>query len=382
MQQEHSSEHVAPCIKVIGVGGAGCNALDHMVTSGLVGVEFIAVNTDAQALRLSRAPLKIAIGTLGAGGKPEVGQAAARAQRIAIEDALRGADMAFITAGMGGGTGTGAAPVVAEIAKEMGILTVGVATKPFSFEGNKRMRAAETGLAELSDQVAALIVVLNDRLLEVLPEDSAVDSCFQAANDVLKNAVGGISEIITNPGLVNVDFQDVRTVMGEIGRAMMGTACAAGEQRARTAAEQAVSSPLLEGGALNGARGVLVNITGSRNGMKLREVTEVMTLIREHTMDDAEIIFGAGYDDSLGEAIRVTVVATGLGGRKDARPNLAVVQEAIPQRATGTYGGAHLDFNDIETPAVLRRTPRGAGATQGKNWAQADIPAFLRRQAD
>ena len=264
-------EPVGAVIKVIGVGGAGGNAVDHMIREGVNGVEFIAANTDGMALNRSLAPIKIQLGKngRGAGAKPEVGRSAADEYREYIADQLRGAEMVFITAGMGGGTGTGAAPIVAEVAKEMGILTVAVVTKPFDYEN--RMRAAETGIEELARNVDSLIVVLNEKLMEVLGEDASLEDGFKAADNVLRNAVGGIAEIINIPGLVNVDFQDVRTVMGEMGRAMMGSAEAAGMDRARIAAEQAVASPLLEGVELSGARGVLVNITASKS-LKMKEV--------------------------------------------------------------------------------------------------------------
>jgi cell division protein FtsZ len=299
-------------IKVIGVGGAGCNAVDHMIREKVQGVEFIAADTYLQALNNSQAEIKLTLGKLGAGGKPEAGKSAAETHREEIRAQLEGANMVFITAGMGGGTGTGAAPVVAEVAKEMGILTVGVISKPFSFEGGKRMKNAEAGISEFSRHVDSLIIILNDKLMEVMGEDAGVDDCFKAADDVLKNAVGGIAEIITNHGLVNVDFEDVRTVMGETGRAMMGSATAAGIDRARIAAEQAVASPLLEGINLSGARGVLVNITASRSALKMKEVNEVMATVRAFAAEDANIIFGAVYDESMGDQLRVTIVATGL----------------------------------------------------------------------
>ncbi len=289
-------------IKVIGVGGAGGNAVDHMIRNGVAGVEFITANTDGQALSRTQAKSQIQLGStgLGAGAKPEAGRAAALEAREQIADALRGSHMAFITAGMGGGTGTGAAPVVAEVAKEMGILTVAVVTKPFSFEGVRRMQAAETGIEELSQHVDSVIVILNEKLEEVLGDDVSMEEAFSAADSVLKNAVAGISEIINVPGLINVDFQDVRTVMAEQGMAMMGSAAASGVDRARIAAEQAVACPLLEGVNLSGARGVVVNITANKSSLKLRETKEVMNTIRGFAADDATIIFGAVYDDPMG----------------------------------------------------------------------------------
>ena len=387
-------EESGTIIKVFGVGGAGGNAIEHMILEGVNGVEFIAANTDAQALSRNAAPSKLSLGKtgLGAGAKPEKGQEAAQAHRDEIRASLEGAHMAFITAGMGGGTGTGAAPVVAEIAREMGILTVGVVTKPFSFEGNKRMKAAEAGIAEFSKHVDSLIVILNDKLMEVMGDDADVDDCFKAADDVLKNAVGGIAEIITYPGLVNVDFEDVRTVMGEMGRAMMGSPAAAGVDRARIAAEQAVASPLLEGVNLSGAKGVLVNITAAKGGLKRKEVNEVMNTVKAFAADDAHIIFGAVYDELMGDALRVTVVATGLGQVAAARnrQTFEVINTPVLQ-ATGTGDavafGSTPDYSHLDVPAVLR----GRGSSQRNVTVEAlansgvdryDIPAFLRKQAD
>ena len=283
------SQGTGPVIKVVGVGGAGGNAVNHMIGKGVEGVEFIAVNTDAQVLARNQARNQIQIGSsgLGAGAKPEEARAVALAERELLQESLEGAHMVFITAGMGGGTGTGAAPVVAEVAREMGILTVAVVTKPFSFEGTKRMRLAEAGIAELGSHVDALIVILNDKLEEVLGEDVTMDEAFRAADDVLNNAVAGISEIINREGLVNVDFQDVRTVMSEQGMAMMGSAQMSGMDRARIAAEQAIASPLLEGVTLSGARGVLVNITATRESLKHGEVKAVMNTVRSFAADDA-----------------------------------------------------------------------------------------------
>src|SRR5690606_37214987 len=309
-------------IKVVGVGGAGGNAVGHMIHSGVQGVEFICCNTDAQALAASDAPVQIRLGRtgLGAGAKPEQGRAAAETAREEIRAALNGANMVFITAGMGGGTGTGAGPVVAEVAKELGILTVAVVTKPFHFEGSKRMRMAEEGIDALSQHVHSLIVVLNENLYELLGEDATQEDCFKSADDVLHNACAGIAEIINVDGNVNVDFEDVKTIMSEQGKAMMGTAIASGVDRARVASEQAIACPLLEGIDLNGARGVLVNITASRS-LKMRETREIMDTIRSYAAEDATVIFGVSYDDAIGEALRVTVVATGLG-RAKAKPQL------------------------------------------------------------
>lgn len=372
-------------IKVVGVGGAGGNAVEHMIKEGVQGVEFIAANTDSQALSRSQASTKLAMGRLGAGGKPEAGKSAAEAHKDAIRAMLDGAHMAFITAGMGGGTGTGAAPVVAEVAREMGILTVGVVSKPFSFEGGKRMKNAEAGIAEFSNHVDSLIVILNDKLMEVMGDDAGVDDCFQAADDVLKNAVGGIAEIITNHGLVNVDFEDVRTVMSETGRAMMGSAVATGVDRARIAAEQAVASPLLEGINLSGARGVLVNITAARSALKMKEVNEVMATVRAFAAEDAHIIFGAVYDEQMADQLRVTVVATGLGQTAKQQQAFTVISTPVLQ-ATGTDGmsmGAAIDYNEMaNTPAVVRKRNVTVEALENSGVDRYDIPAFLRKQAD
>ena len=374
-------------IKVIGVGGAGGNAVDHMIREGVMGVEFVAANTDSQALKRSVAHKKLRLGKsgLGAGAKPEVGRDAAVEEREQIAGALKGAHMAFITAGMGGGTGTGAAPIVAEVAREMGILTVAVVTKPFEFEG-KRAKIAEAGIAELQKHVDSLIVILNDKLMDVLGDDVSMDEAFKAADNVLRNAVGGIAEIINFPGLVNVDFEDVRTVMGEMGMAMMGSAYASGVDRARIAAEQAVASPLLEGVNLSGAKGVLVNITSSRS-LKMKEVNEVMNTVREFAADDAHIIFGAVYDEGMGDELRVTVVATGLGQAQAKRQPFEVINTPVLQ-ATGTDGvfaqGGGIDYSQLDVPAVVRkgRVSTTVEALANSGVDRYDIPAFLRKQAD
>jgi cell division protein FtsZ len=387
---EEVSNDSGTVIKVIGVGGAGGNAVDHMIREGVNGVDFITANTDAQALKRSGASIKVQLGRsgLGAGAKPEAGRSAAMEERERIAEALKGAHMAFITAGMGGGTGTGAAPIVAEVARELGILTVAVVTKPFGFEG-KRMKVAEAGLAELQKQVDSLIVILNDKLMEVLGDDVSMDEAFRAADNVLRNAVGGIAEIINFPGLVNVDFEDVRTVMGEMGMAMMGSASSSGVDRARIAAEQAVASPLLEGINLSGAKGVLVNITATR-GLKMKEVNEVMNTVREFAAEDAHIIFGAVYDEAMGEEIRVTVVATGLGQAQAKRQTFTVVETPVIQaQATGTHDAGPmavsptLDYDALDTPAIVRR-PRSSTveALANSGVDRYDIPAFLRKQAD
>lgn len=376
-------------IKVVGVGGAGGNAVAHMIRSGINGVDFICCNTDAQALATTEAPVQIRLGRtgLGAGAKPEQGRAAAETAREEIRAALNGAHMVFITAGMGGGTGTGAGPVVAEVAKELGILTVGVVTKPFSFEGTKRLRMAEEGINELSWHVHSLIVVLNENLYDLMEDDATQEDCFKAADDVLHNACAGIAEIINVEGNVNVDFEDVKTIMGEQGQAMMGTAIASGPDRARVAAEQAIACPLLEGVDLHGARGMLVNITASRS-LKMRETREIMETIRGFAAEDATVIYGTAYDESMAENLRVTVVATGLG-RANARPQLVQTQQEV--RRTGTddaapFAGGH-DFTEAaEVPSVIRN-PRSQASAQVRALETAgmdhfDIPAFLRKQAD
>ncbi len=384
MFQIVDSQVAGPIIKVIGVGGAGGNAINHMIAKGVEGVEFLAINTDAQVLSRNQARHQIQIGTsgLGSGAKPEEARAVALAERERIQEALAGAHMVFITAGMGGGTGTGAAPVIAEITRSLGILTVAVVTKPFSFEGSKRMRIAEAGIEALVPHVDSLIVVLNDKLEDVLGEDVPQEDAFRAADDVLNSAVGGIAEIINQPGLVNVDFQDVRTVMSEQGMAMMGSAAASGIDRARVAAEQAIACPLLEGVNLAGARGVLVNITASRASLKLRETQEVMNTVREFAAEDATIIYGGVYDDTLGDQLRVTVVATGLGTHtalRQNKPQLVVAQK------TGTDNHAvAVDYHQLDAvPAVIRRNRASTvEALQQSGVDKYDIPAFLRKQAD
>jgi cell division protein FtsZ len=377
-------------IKVIGVGGAGGNAVEHMIREGVQGVEFICCNTDAQALNLSTADVKLQLGPgQGAGGKPEKARDLAHQEREQIAEALDGAHMVFITAGMGGGTGTGAAPVVAEVAREKDILTVAVVTKPFEFEG-KRMRLAEEGLAELQQYVDALIIILNERLMEVLGDDVSMQEAFRAADNVLRNAVGGIAEIINVPGLVNVDFEDVRTVMGEMGKAMMGSATATGVDRARLAAEAAVASPLLEGIELSGARGVLVNITASRQ-LGMREVKDVMSTIKAYTHDEATVIFGTVFDDGMEDQLRVTVVATGLGGKIAAKPKLERVEgyglrTGTDDRIYGEPVAAQPGYDSgVALPDVFSssRTRNAAvKAMVDSGMDRYDIPAFLIKQAD
>src|SRR6186713_938393 len=304
-------------IKVVGVGGCGGNAVDHMINNGVQGVEFICANTDAQALKRNQAKVTLQLGTgitkgLGAGANPEVGRQSALEDRERIAEAIGGADMLFLTAGMGGGTGTGAAPVVAEIAKELGVLTVAVVTKPFAFEG-KRQRIAQEGLDALSQHVDSLIVIPNDKLMQVLGSTITLDEAFKAANDVLHGAVAGIAEIISCPGMINVDFADVRTVMAEMGMAMMGSAKAAGPDRARAAAEQAVACPLLEDINISDARGVLINISASKASFQLQEMYDVMETIKAFAAESATVIVGTVYDEALEDQLRVTIVATGLG---------------------------------------------------------------------
>ncbi len=381
-------------IKVVGVGGAGGNAVQHMINKGVSGVEFIVANTDAQALTHSKAHNVIQIGEsgLGAGMKPSVGRQLAEETRDRIEDALRDAHMVFIAAGMGGGTGTGAAPVVAQVAKELGALTVAVVSKPFSHEGRKCMEIANEGLEELGKHVDSLIVILNEKLEEIYEDDSMIE-WLGHADDVLNNAVAGIAEIINVPGHINVDFNDVKTIMAEQGKAMMGTAVASGVDRARIAAEQAVASPLLDGIDLSGARGVLVNVTASR-ALKGKEIKQVMETVRAFAADDASIAQGIAYNDEMGDEMRVTVVATGLGRR---RPVL--VQPQVPVARTGTYNEpvatasavaveaaavAAPAFEPARTPAVWRRESASetVRAMERNGTETYDIPAFLRRQAD
>jgi len=403
-------------IKVIGVGGGGGNAVEHMIRSGVQGVEFVCANTDAQSLRISNAHKVIQLGSngLGAGSIPEKGREAAEAAEDQIREALEGTNMLFVTAGMGGGTGTGAAPVVARVAREMGILTVGVVTKPFEFEGTRRMNNAESGLAELEANVDSLIVVLNEKLLDVLGEDASQDDAFAFANDVLKNSVGGIAEIINVEALVNVDFADVRTVMSETGKAMMGTATASGPDRARIAAEQAVACPLLEGVDMTGAKGVLVLITAAKGALKLAESREAMNTIRAFASQEAHVIYGTAYDESLGDQIRVTVVATGLAqaGRRVAPP-LSVIRTGthdvayptsqpmmptanISSSTTTMSAGADsmptpmatpLSAGNVNVPSVWRTRDRTQAAAKVDAMSSGgmdnyEIPAFLRKQAD
>jgi len=367
-------------IKVVGVGGGGGNAVDHMVGANIEGVDFICANTDAQALKNASARTLLQLGSnitkgLGAGANPDIGRQAALEDRDRIADVLEGADMVFITAGMGGGTGTGGAPVVSQVAKDLGILTVAVVTKPFPFEGGKRIQVAEAGIKELGQYVDSLITIPNEKLLSVLGKNISLLDAFKAANNVLLGAVQGIAELITRPGLINVDFADVRTVMSEMGMAMMGTGKATGQDRARVAAEAAVASPLLEDINLAGARGILVNITAGMD-MSIGEFEEVGNTVKEFASDNATVVVGTVIEPDLQDEMRVTVVATGLGQalRAEHKP-VTLVQPA----ASG-----EVDFEQLERPAVLRKAPTAKKYANGGelNMDYLDIPAFLRRQAD
>ena len=404
-------------IKVIGVGGGGGNAVEHMIGQGVQGVEFICANTDAQALHRSSAGALVQLGKtgLGAGSKPESGRVSAEEAVESIRQAIAGAHMLFITAGMGGGTGTGAAPVIARVAKEMGILTVGVVTKPFDFEGKRRGKQAEDGVAELEANVDSLIVVLNEKLLEVMGDDITQEQAFAHANDVLKNAVGGISDIIHMDAQVNVDFEDVKTVMSEPGKAMMGTAIASGPDRAKKAAEAAMACPLLEGIDLRGARGVLVLIAASKATFKLAESRNAMNAIKCYAAEDAHVIYGAAYDESLGDQLRVTVIATGLSSvRKAVTQPPTLVQQPMQALRTGTDNmpmmhsphnatsashamaqqpvninapaAAQHSYEGLNTPSVWRSARSQAAAKvdalASNGMDDIDIPAFLRKQAD
>jgi cell division protein FtsZ len=372
-------------IKVVGVGGGGGNAVRHMLNSDIEGVEFICANTDAQALTDMDARQIIQLGGnitkgLGAGANPEVGRQSALEDRDRIAEAIKGADMVFITAGMGGGTGTGAAPIVAEVARELGILTVAVVTKPFLFEGGKRMSVAESGLKELEESVDSLITIPNEKLLAVMGKKTSLLDAFAAANDVLLGAVQGIADLITRNGMINVDFADVKTVMSEMGMAMMGTARATGENRAREAAEAAIRSPLLEDINLQGAKGILVNITAGMD-LNLGEFSEVGDIVREFASDSATVVVGTVIDPEMTDELKVTVVATGLGGDRE-KPTKVVDN-------TRTLDGK-TDYNQLDRPAVLRRRAVSRGNVaidQSKDSEEQgvdylDIPAFLRRQAD
>ena len=370
-------------IKVVGVGGGGGNAVEHMVASGVDGVEFICANTDAQALKNLNANTLMQLGGevtkgLGAGANPEIGRLAAIEDRDRIQEVLSGADMVFITAGMGGGTGTGGAPVVAEIAKEMGILTVAVVTKPFPFEGRKRMKICEAGMSELAQCVDSLITIPNEKLLTVLDADTSLLEAFRAANDVLLGAVQGIADLIIRPGRINVDFADVRTVMSEMGMAMMGTGRARGTERAREAAEAAIRSPLLEDVNLQGARGILVNITGGED-LSLGEFAEVGNTIEEFASDNATVVVGTVIDESMKDELKVTVVATGLGELDGNSVRLVENNTSVNQNAE-----SDVDYGRLDRPTVLRDRTRATRVVEkaSEDLDYLDIPAFLRRQAD
>jgi cell division protein FtsZ len=369
-------------IKVIGVGGGGGNAVEHMVAQCVEGVDFICTNTDAQALKNSSARTVLQMGNnvtkgLGAGANPDMGRQAALEDRERIVELLQGADMVFITAGMGGGTGTGAAPVVAQIARELGVLTVAVVTKPFPFEGKKRMAIAEQGIKELSEYVDSLITIPNEKLMDVLGKDVSLLNAFKAANDVLLGAVQGIADLITRPGLINVDFADVRTVMSEMGMAMMGTGYAVGESRARVAAESAVASPLLESIDLAGARGILVNVTAGMD-MSIGEFDEVGNTIKEFASDNATVVVGTVIDPEMSEGLRVTVVATGLGQKLQSTVEKPVTL-VTPEGPDG-----EVDYGRLDRPTVIRNKVAGDRYATGEDGSldYLDIPAFLRRQAD
>lgn len=375
-------------IKVIGVGGGGGNAVEHMVCADIDGVEFICANTDAQALDLSSSRTQLQIGNnitkgLGAGADPEIGRQAAMEDRDRISEALEGADMVFITAGMGGGTGTGAAPIIAQVAKDMGILTVAVVTSPFPMEGNKRMAAANGGLDELKQFVDSLITVSNEKLLDVLGDDIDMLDAFGEANNILLGAVQGIAELITNPGVINVDFADVRTVMSEMGMAMMGSGSSSDEDRAAIAAEKAVASPLLEGVNLKGARGILVNVTSSK--ITMGEFKKVGAIVGEFAADDATIVMGTAIDPEMDDELRVTVVATGLGRKELEELPAEPFKPSIVEPTTGRP-----NYDSLDKPTIIRKggsvtgepTPAMSAQKESDGFDVLDIPAFLRRQAD
>jgi cell division protein FtsZ len=373
-------------IKVIGVGGGGGNAVEHMVKQDIQGVEFICANTDAQALKNLGARTLLQLGSgitrgLGAGANPLMGKDAALEDRDRIAESLNGSDMVFITAGMGGGTGTGAAPIVAEIAKEMGILTVAVVTKPFIFEGKKRMRIAEEGIVELSQYVDSLVTIPNEKLLAILGKDTPLLEAFGSVDDVLSGAVQGIADLIIRPGMINVDFADVRTVMSEMGMAMMGSGNASGESRARNAAESAIRSPLLEDVDFTGARGVLVNIAAGTD-ISLGEFSEVGATVEEFASENATVVIGTVIDESMGDELRVTVVATGLG----AQAQMERSRQMPDRNKEITAGNGQPDYGGFDRPTVIRNAVVNGTAEvdlqEDKDLEYLDIPAFLRRQAD
>ena len=379
-------------IKVIGVGGGGGNAVAHMLNANIEGVEFVVANTDAQAMKSCGSRTHLQLGAnvtkgLGAGANPEVGRQAALEDRERIEEMLEGADMVFITAGMGGGTGTGAAPVVAQLAKEKGILTVAVVTKPFPFEGRRRMQVALKGIEDLSQHVDSLITVPNEKLLSVLGREVTLLNAFKAANDVLQGAVQGIADLITSPGLINVDFADVRTVMSEMGMAMMGSGTARGDDRAQAAAEAAINNPLLEDVNLNGACGILVNVTAGPN-LTMREFDEIGRVIHDFASEDATVVIGTSLDPEMQDDVRVTVVATGLNRATARQPVRPVQTQQVEMRQrprpvvlrTGT-GNEVVDYAQPEVVSSSRQEAAPAKSADS-SFDYLDIPAFLRRQAD
>ncbi|MBK5376616.1 cell division protein FtsZ [Pseudomonas sp. TH08] len=388
----------SPVIKVIGVGGGGGNAVNHMVKSNIEGVEFICANTDAQALKNIGARTILQLGTgvtkgLGAGANPEVGRQAALEDRERIAEVLQGTNMVFITTGMGGGTGTGAAPIIAEVAKEMGILTVAVVTRPFPFEGRKRMQIADEGIRMLSESVDSLITIPNEKLLTILGKDASLLSAFAKADDVLAGAVRGISDIIKRPGMINVDFADVRTVMSEMGMAMMGTGCASGPNRAREATEAAIRNPLLEDVNLQGARGILVNITAGPD-LSLGEYSDVGSIIEAFASEHAMVKVGTVIDPDMRDELHVTVVATGLGAKIekpvkviDNTVHTSMAASQVQQPAAARQEAPAVNYRDLDRPTVMRNQAQAGAAAAAKMNPQddldyLDIPAFLRRQAD
>ena len=379
LMDAHSQSAV---IKVIGVGGGGGNAVSHMVNTGIEGVDFVCANTDAQALNTARVKTALQIGCnitkgLGAGADPDIGRQAAMEDRDRIVEVIEGADMLFITAGMGGGTGTGAAPVVAQVAKELGILTVAVVTKPFELEGSKRMTIADHGIAELSKYVDSLITIPNEKLLAVLGSDTTLIDAFQAANEVLQGAVQGIAELITTPGTMNVDFADVRTVMSEMGMAMMGSGVSTGEGRAREAAEAAISSPLLEDVNLSGANGILVNVTSDLN-LTIGEFSEIGDTIKEFAASDATVIIGSALDQSMKDEVRVTVVATGLGKHASQSSPMRIIKKDNVDN-----NDVSPDYDSLSKPMSERKRAVGDDVHDSESKEDLlNVPAFLRRQAD
>ena len=378
LMDAHSQSAV---IKVIGVGGGGGNAVSHMVNTGIEGVDFVCANTDAQALNTTRVKTALQIGCnitkgLGAGADPDIGRQAAMEDRDRIVEVIEGADMLFITAGMGGGTGTGAAPVVAQVAKELGILTVAVVTKPFELEGSKRMTIADHGIAELGKYVDSLITIPNEKLLAVLGSDTTLIDAFQSANEVLQGAVHGIAELITTPGTMNVDFADVRTVMSEMGMAMMGSGVSSGEGRAREAAEAAISSPLLEDVNLSGANGILVNVTSDLN-LTIGEFSEIGDTIKEFAASDATVIIGSALDQSMQDEVRVTVVATGLGKNISQSSPMRIIKKDDDKSNEAP------DYDTLSKPITQRNKAVGDDIEDSDSSEDLlNVPAFLRRQAD